>query len=381
MIDGRTARRPDALTILVTNLDRGGAETQAVCLALGLRSRGWRVRMVSLLTPRDFVAHLTDAGIPVIDLRLNGVSSLPGALCRLWRELRRHRPDVLSTFTYHANVSGKMIGRLAGVPRVISSIRSEYFGGRLRDRLESVTGRLATVTTTNSRLVGDRLVERGVVDVRKLAVVPNAVARASEVSPDERAGLRREMGAEDDAPLWLAVGRFEEAKDYPNLLKAFSRLTDTHPRSRLAIIGYGALEKAIRASVAEAGPEERVRVLGRHDDATRYLAACDAYVLSSAWEGLPNTVLEAMAAAKPVVATAVGGVPELVDEGRSGLLVPPRNSPVLADAMARVVEMSPAEWDAMGRCGREIVETRYGVESILDMWEAVLRGDGGGDHD
>jgi len=380
VIDGRTASRPDTLTILVTNLDRGGAETQAVRLALGLRSRGWRVRMVSLLSPRDFVARLNDADIPVVALHLNGIPSLPGALYRLWRELRQHRPEVLATFTYHANVSGKVIGRLAGVPRVIASIRSEFFGGRLRDRLESLTGRLATATITNSRHVGERLVERGVVDARKLAVVTNAVAPAVAITPTERSELRREMGAVDDGLLWLAVGRFETAKDYPNLLRAFARLVDERPRSRLAIIGYGALDKVVRAGVAEEGLDEQVRVLGRRDDATRYLEACDAYVLSSAWEGLPNTVLEAMAAAQPVVATVVGGVKDLLDDGKAGLLAPPRDPVALADAMVRLDALGSEQRDVMGRRGLEIATARHGVQATLNRWESVLRDEGGVGH-
>jgi len=370
----------DALTILVTNLDRGGAETQAVRLALGLHARGWRVRVLSLLPPRDFVDRLTVAGIPVIGLGLAGAASLPGTLFRLLRELRRHHPDVLATFTYHANVAGKVIGRMAGVPRIVTSIRSEFFGGTFRDGLEKMTGPLADLTTTNAQRVGEKLVERGVVDPGKLAVVPNAVTPAVELSPAEREGLRREMGVSGDDLLWLAVGRFEEAKDYPNLIRAFAIATAERSDQRLAIIGYGAQEDALREDVSAAGLDEMVRIVGRRDDAARYIAACDAYVLSSAWEGLPNTVLEAMVAARPVVATSVGGVPELIDDGVSGLLRPPRDSSALAEAMLQAVAMSREDRVTMGNHGREHVRAHHDVEAVLNRWEAVLRGDGGGDH-
>ncbi len=359
------------LTILVTNLDRGGAETQAVRLAIGLRGRGWDVDVLSLLPPRDFVETLATEGIPVQGLDLKGFLSLPGTLDRLYRALRDRRPDALVTFTYHANVAGKLMGRSAGVPRIVTSIRSERFGGRFREFLETFTGPMAAVTTTNSERVADDLVRRGVVNQRRLAVIPNAVAEPVVLGDAERAELRREMGAADGR-LWLAVGRFETPKDYPNLLSAFARHAQSRPGDRLALIGYGSLEDEVRSAAAPLG--ERVTILGRRDDAPRWLAACDAYALSSAWEGMPNALLEAMYAGRPVVATRVGGVSELVHDGVSGWTAQPRDPEALAAAMDRLADASPEARREVAVRGRARIAAQHGLDAVLDRWEAVLRG-------
>ena len=362
---------PPALTILVTNLDRGGSEVQAVRLAVGLVGRGWTVRMASLMEPRDFTDVLAAAGVPVRGLGVSGLSDFLPSVAGLRRELRDHRPDVLLAFTYHANVMGKIVGRWCGVP-VVTSIRGERFGGRLRERVEALTSPLAAATTTNSETVARALVARGVIARDRIEVVRNALA-GPQAQPDDRrrAALRRELT--DGGFVWLSVGRFESDKDLPNLFDAFARLAQRQPSAHLALVGYGSLERDVGERAANHPHSDRIRVLGRRHDVPDLLAACDGYVLSSACEGMPNALLEAMSAGRPVAATLVGGVGELVENGATGASAPPRDPSALADAMETVMTMSDIDRNAMADRGRLRVTERHGPVAVFDRWESLLR--------
>ncbi len=372
--DEDNRRRASSVTVLITNLDLGGAEVQAVRMAVGLAGRGWRVRMLSLMPPRAFTGELAAAGIPVVGLGLRGPATLLPGVLRLYRELRRHRPDVLVAFNFHANVLGKVVGRLAGVKAIVPSIGTEFFGNRRRERLEAATATLAPITTTNSELVGESLVRRGIVPRERLRVVLNATLVPQEpLDPQRRRALREELGDGDGSLVWLAVGRFETQKDYPNLFAAFAELAARRPEVRLALVGYGSLDAEVRELARTSPAADRIRVLGKRTDVMELLQASDAYVLSSVIEGMPNTVIEAMAAALPIVATNVGGMAELLGGGDCGLMVPSRDATALAEAMTRVADLDPAARRALGERARERMRRRHGVEAVLDRWEELCR--------
>jgi len=364
-----------SICLLITGLGKGGAEQQLVLLAEHLVSRGWRVSVVSM-TPLKAPGHrarLDTAGVACHSLGMKSGAALALGLWQLLRILRRERPRVLLSFMVHANVMGRIAGRLAGIQRIVSSVRNEIFGGRMRERAISVTDRLAHVTTVNSQRAARSLVKRGVIREDRLVVVPNilpvTVARAPDA--DTRRHIRTEIGVEDGAFLWMAVGNLLPPKDHAGLLAAVAQLPGN---SFLAIAGEGPLHSELEERLATLGLTDRVVLLGLRNDVPRLLAAADGFVLSSAWEGLPNVVMEAQAAGLPVVATRVGGVPELVEEGTSGYLVPPRTPDVLADAMARLAALPPAERERMGRAGREAVR-RFEPGVIVAAWEAVFERD------
>jgi glycosyltransferase involved in cell wall biosynthesis len=201
--------------------------------------------------------------------------------------------------------------------------------------------------------------------------VPNAVdTDRFRKLPEARAAIRRELGLGEEF-VWLAVGRFEPAKDYPTMIAAFARLATVRPASRLLLVGQGSLRSEVEAMVRATGMEERVRFLGVRRDVPELMSAADAYLLSSAWEGMPVVLLEAAAAELPVVATRVGGVAEVVDDGTTGLLVRSADPAVLAEAMEKMESLTPEARLAMGASGRLLVEQRYGTGRVMDMWERL----------
>jgi glycosyltransferase involved in cell wall biosynthesis len=181
----------------------------------------------------------------------------------------------------------------------------------------------------------------------------------------------------EDRFLWFAAGRLSEAKNYPNMIDAFAALGDT--KATLLIAGRGPLEAELqnRIQIGFQGArnlQDRVRLLGARRDMPELMNAADGYVMSSNWEGMPLVLQEASAAMLPIVATDVGGNPEVILDGRTGLLVPSKDSAALAGAIRRVMSMSPEERRQMGRAAREHVAATFDLERVLDQWEQIYHG-------
>jgi len=361
------------IIFLTTGLNYGGAETQLVHLASRLKKRGWNVQVISMIPPVAYVEELERAGIPVYSLEMRRGVPDPRGLFRLVKILRREGPQILTTFMYHANLLGRLGGKIAGVPIIISSIRNENFGGPTRDKIMRLTDWMADVTVINSRLAGETVVKRGVVPPKKLRVIPNGLEIDKfSWTLEQRLNARKALEINSTKTfLWIAIGRLEKQKDYSNLLEAFSIVLREKPDTFLFIVGQGPLENKLKKLAEELGINQKVSFLGLRRDIPDLLAAADALVLSSAWEGLPNVVMEAMAASKPIVATSVGGVPELILEGKTGYLVPPKDPKALAQAMLKLMDLPESARETMGQLGRKYIEESYSLERVVDMWEEL----------
>lgn len=358
------------VTLLVTSLERDGAETQLVLLAKRLTAWGWPVRLVAMLPIDAFGSELAGLDVHFLDMGRRALDAR--AALRLARLVREHRSRALVSFTTPANLFGRVVGRAAGVPVVVSSIRGERVGGRGKELAMRLTRGLDTVTTTNSARVAASLARRGLAAPGRLEVIANGIdLQRFAAGPEVRAQVRTELGTHPSAFLWLAVGRLEPAKDYPNLLAALARLRAV-PEPRLAIAGGGRLRAELEERARELGVAERVTFLGARRDVPRLLAAADAVVLSSAHEGMPNALLEAGAAARPVVATDVGGVREVVRDGESGTVVPARDPAALAAAMERLMALTPEERQRFGQAGRHHIAGTFSVDAMAGRWRDLL---------
>ncbi len=367
------APAPRRVALVTNGLTRGGAETQLVHLAAALRARGDEVGLLSILPTEAFADTIAGLHIPVAHLRVRGPLKGPSAVLAGAKVLRAWQPDAVISFVYQANVLGRVAGRLAGVPVVISSVRNEYFGGRSRELVLRATDRFSAATTTNSAGVAKSLVARGIVPADRMHVIPNGIDTAPfEQAAAERDAVRRDLGLAGDCFAWFAAGRLEAQKDYPTLLAALARCAPTDPEHVVLIAGQGQLRQQLEQTAADLGVAGRVRFLGVRADVAQLMAAADALVLSSRHEGLPNVVMEAMAAGRPVVATRVGGTPELVQPDVSGLLVPPGDPGALAGAMSHVMSTSEPQRHAMGAAGRSIISEQYSLAALAERWLQLL---------
>jgi glycosyltransferase involved in cell wall biosynthesis len=362
--------RPRIL-LLSTSLGMGGADRQILYLAHALIAKDYEVRLVCMTPPEEMGRQALAGGLPITSLDMQRGQADWRSFQRFVNLLQSWRPHILTSFMYHANLLGRLAGKWAGVPLVVTSIRSERNGSAARDWLMRLTNWMDHSSTTNSQQVADSLMSRGLLSRRKLTVIPNGVDIAAlTASPDERARIREELGVAPADFLWLAIGRLWEQKDYPTLLRAFHGLGA--PSARLAIAGRGPLLEELRRQAEQLGIGHQVMLLGVRRDVGALLSAADALVLSSAWEGMPNVVMEALAAARPVVATQVGGVAELVQPGKSGFLAPAGDADALCRAMGELMSLSPDHRRQMGLHGRNHIAAHYGLPTMADRWSALF---------
>lgn len=362
------------ILLLSTSMGMGGADSQLLSAARVMLSRGHDVIIVSLtpLGPMGLQARGMGIRTESLDMR-RGVPD-PRGLMRLARLVRAWRPDVLHSHMVHANLLARALRLVAPVPALVSTIHNIYEGGRLRMAAYRLTNGLVDHMTIVSQAAADRFVGDGIVPQRLLSVVPNGVdtEQIRNVPAGAGASLRRSLGVERRF-VWLAVGRFEIAKDYPNMLGAFARVRDRQPLAILLLVGRGSLQEQTEALVAELGLGGVVRFLGVRDDVPLVMSAADAYVMSSAWEGMPMVLLEAAAAGLPIVATTVGGNQEVVVDGETGFLVPPSDHEALASAMLRLGGLPETRRRAMGQRGHEHVRSHYGLGRLAEQWEGIYR--------
>ncbi|MBI4635717.1 MAG: glycosyltransferase [Candidatus Rokubacteria bacterium] len=358
------------IVLLITELAYGGTPRSLQGLALGLLARGHDVRVASLFSKADVAFELEAAGIPVVGFGIERVSVATVAW-RLWRFLKTSRAGLLHTFNFHANLLGRVAGVAAGVPVIIASERSvESVKGRWRIWCDRMTWRLAGCWTVNAGAVATVLSGREGVRPHRIEVIPPGVdVKRFEPGPRDEA-VRAEWGVGPGDRLVVCVGRLDRYKGQQYLLEAVAILGRERPNIRLALVGDGRFRPRLEAQASALGIGPRVIFSGALADVRRALAAADLFVLPSEEEGMPGAVLEAMAMGLPVVATAVGGVPEIVVDGETGMLVAPRQPTALAEAMGRVLE-DPALAGRVGCLGRRRVVEEFSIERSVALTEKL----------
>lgn len=347
------------LAILVTGLERGGAETQAANLARSLHARGWEVTVLAF-RPGPLAPELRAAAVPV---RVLG----PG---QLLLHLARLQPSIVHAHLFHANLAARLARLLCPIPVVVSTVHSMAETGRQshsilhRDLLYRLTDALSDATVFVSSASARRHLAARAVSERRASVIPNGVDTARfHPDPAQRAITRAALGLGAEFA-WLAAGRLMWKKNYPLMLEAMARQHE----GVLFIAGDGPDAAHLRQL---AGPN--VRFLGARDDIPALMNACDGFLLSSDVEGLPMVLLEAAASGLPQVSTAIGGVSEAVIHERTGYLVPPGDAAALAAAGERLAALPPEARAYMARAAREHAVARFDLTAVTSQWEDLYR--------
>ena len=350
----------------------GGAERLAVQLAGGLdRDRFEPWVCVSRFDPEDpsepgmaeAARQLEGRGVRVIGLGRRRTADV-APWRRLVSVLRRERIDVLHAHKFGSNLWGTLVGTAARTPVIVAHEHSWSFEGepvrRLIDR--HVVARGADAVIAVSREDRRRMVEIVGMAADKVRFVPNG---APELPPPAGRDVRGELGIPAGAPVVGTVGMLRREKAFEVLVAAAAELRAAHPGLVVLIAGYGPDRARLEAEIAERGMGETVRLLGHRDDVADLVRAFDVGVLCSDREGMPVSVLEYMEAARPVVATRVGGVGDIVVDGEHGLLVPPRDPPALARAVDELLR-DPARRAAMGERGRARRRAEFGLDVMVE---------------
>jgi glycosyltransferase involved in cell wall biosynthesis len=353
---------------LIPTLDRAGAEKQMVLLATGLPRDRYAVEVATLTRSGPLEADLRAAGVPVTHFRKRHKAD-PIVLGKLSRFLAERRFDVVQTWIFAANTYGRLAARRARVPVVLTSeMAADVWKSRWQLAIDRKLAGWTDAVVGNSRAVVDFYRAAGLPEA-KLARIDSGIALAPS-PPTDRAATRRALGVEADAKVLLFAGRLAPQKAVHVLMAALDLLQHVRPGVVTWIAGDGPERPRLEGLARGFRLGDRVRFLGARDDVPALLAAADALVLPSRFEGLPNVVLEAMAAGKPVVATAAPGTAEVVVDGETGRLVPVGASLELARALREVLD-DPALAARLGEGGRRRVASHYDAAAMIAAYAAL----------
>ena len=362
----RSHPRPRVLQLLATG-GNGGAQESYTGLLLHLDRAAYEVRALSL-SKGSSVQRLHRLGLEV---ELVDEADDEAAVRELAAYLRREEIDLLHAHMYRAEVIGTRAALAAGTPAVMATVHSS----RVRSPQDVAT--LAALTPAMDRLI----VPSAAIEAKVRAegrggaaftVIPNGVDLARFDLPLASCALRREFGIPGDAPLLGVIARLEAEKGHRYLIAAMPAILQVATDAWLVIVGEGSLDAELRAQVAALPPPVNRRIVftGRREDIASITGELDVAVLPSLREAQGISILEAMAQHRPVVASAVGGIPEVLTDGQDGLLVPPADPAALAEACIRLA-CSPDLRARLGEAGRATVEARFSLDAMVRRIEAV----------
>ena len=369
---------------VLEHLDRAGQVEVIVCerQILGLHDAIFEIRSLAL-------------GPSGLDRRLVQVDALcreirpardVAAVAALWRLFRRTRPAIVHTHTSKAGFVGRLAARLAGVPAVIHQPHGHVFYGYWGPRrtalfvaLERLAARWTdTIVTLTPREVDEHLARR-IGRREQYAVVPSGVPTAQlRATAPSRAAARARLGLAPGAFVVVGVGRLVPIKGFDLLVAALPALLARVPTAQVVLVGDGEERDALAARAAALGVGGRLRITGAVGDVTGHVAAADLLAAPSRNEGMGRVLVEAMALGLPVVGAAVGGIPDVIEDGECGLVVPPEDPAALAEALAElgVDAARRAKLGSAGRRRAEAFSTAVAGAAMASIYDGLVRGKG-----
>ncbi len=356
MTTPHAAARPMPLVFILEEMNFGGTQRQALELARHIdrnlfTPEIWTVRAGDALIPQAL-----EANIPVTILRNDSTLRPFLAAYALWKKLRKTRPQLIHLCTVFPNVWGRIFGKILNLPAIVGGCKGQ---GNIRLQHEKIFWPLAHGHICDAKSIKEGLQALG---------VPNN--RVHFITNGVNVDFFVPTSTPVNTPEILCVGRMVEEKDHTTLLKAFSIVQKQIPAARLHLVGDGPLRGKMQKLSSMLGLEQNIIFYGSSSTVREHMQAAKMFVLSSISEGTPNVLLEAMASGLPIVATAVAGIPDMVEHEKQGLLVPPRRPEELAKAMVQILSDDSLA-QSMGRVGRAHVCTNYSLEKVARAHEAV----------
>ncbi|EOZ1713855.1 glycosyltransferase [Yersinia enterocolitica] len=359
------------LLYVITGLGMGGAEKQTVLIANKMYEAGHSVMIISL-TGETLVRP--NNGVKLNELKLDKTPfSLFKGLFKVKKIIKKFKPDIVHSHMFHANLFARVLRIFTKIPTLICTAHNTNEGSSLRMLAYKYTDKLASLSTNVSQDAVDSFIRKGASSAGRMIVVSNGIDTSQfDFSVDDRNVKRSELGIFDDTPMLLSVGRLTEAKDYPNLLTAFSLLIKDNSfqhSPRLFIVGTGHLDGYLKNMSKEFGIDKYVTFLGQRDDIRQLMCAADIFVLSSEWEGFPLVITEAMACKKVIVATNAGGITEAL--GDCGSIVPIKDPNSLSQAINKMIKLSDNQKEILGNKARERIIQTNSIETIIERWLSI----------
>jgi len=376
MNENQDSRRLRVLQV-VDGFRMGGAEKKLLELVAKLDRRKFEVLVANVGPAGPLEKAFGELGVEIFHFpRRFGFDPLP--LWRLFRLMRQRRIDIVQTTLLWADLIGPLAAKCAGVPVVVSWETVSHEGDPFHNNFQRRVGyewtmQYVDVIIPVSEAIKRSLMRRRGIPEHKIRVIHYGVdlKKFHPNGHDQALAKRLEFGATDDTVLIGILARLEPPKGHRFFVEAFSEVVKRFPRARAIFAGDGSLRAELETSIRQAGLGKSIRFLGTRNDVTELLNAIDLFVLPSISEGLPNVLLEAMACQKPVIATDIGGIPEVVRDGENGYLVPPGDSVALQAALLKSFA-EPEKWASLAQRGRATVESEFSLEHQVASFEAIF---------
>ena len=365
------------IVFVITGTGVGGAEKMLYHTIKGLDPACYSVRLCSLKKKGVYANRLETEGVHVYSLDMKDEDTLSGwfdsirVLMLLALYFLKEKPVIVHSFLFRANILARIAALLTGVPVVISSVR--VMGGEkpYSRFIERATAFMADHYVAVSEQVKAHLQRSSGIAELKISTIYNGILVETGNQSDKTAYMSC-AGLHADDRLVMTAGRLHRQKGFDCLIHAMAVVHAAYPRVKLLILGEGEEENNLKKLARSLELIDTIQFMGLRPDVDRLLHCIDLFVLPSRWEGLPNAVLEAMAAGKPVVATEVGGIPELVVQGVTGVIVPPQDVHALAEAIKALLSDEPRAL-TMGAAGRERVQRHFSIDAMIAKTEALYQ--------
>jgi glycosyltransferase involved in cell wall biosynthesis len=357
------------IAYVIQNLGYGGAEMQLISIAEEQVRCGHCVLILTLRTPAPHFQKLVQSlGLRLESCALYSPFTLPATLLKVRNLLDEFDADFVHAHMYHANMLVRLIAPTLRAPKYICTAHNVREGGRFRDFMYALTDRLCDVTTNVSQAAVDRYNRDGLVRNNACILMENGVDTKKFQRNSSTRNAYRTGHEVDGNFVWLSIGSLTPQKDYPNLLRSFKQVVGTDTNVHLFVAGEGPERQALENLIVELDLSEVVSLLGNREDTVELYSMADSYVMSSAWEGLPIVLLEAMSCSLPCVVTDVGGNADLVRNDETGFVVPLDNSRQLAANMLRLMHLDPEQRKIMGIKGRRFVQSEHDLSLAAARW-------------
>lgn len=368
------------IVFIITDCDFGGAEQMLYELCRGLAGK-FSVQVLALKSKGHFAKLIEESGVPVKSFGLGPkigagyFAQLSGVFFKIRHELKTHNPDLVQGVLFQGNLLAKLAGRAAGCKLILCSLHT-FERGALKQIAEKLTHSLADRYIVVSEALKKFCAEKFSIPESEIVVIRNGIAssqrEARKISPAE-------LGVKTSGALLGAIGRLHREKGIDLLLRAFARLCPELPGLGLVVIGDGPERDNLAGLAEQLGIRERVLFSGFLPEPERFLPLFSVFVLPSRIEAMPVALMQAMAAGMAIVATRVGAVAELIDDEKSGLLVPAEDESRLAQAIRRILR-EPALAARLGAEAKSKAEREFSLDKMLASYEqlytSLLEGQG-----
>ncbi len=350
---------------VITGLGQGGAERVVCDLADKMYEKGFQVKIAYLTG--EILTKPNHKEIQLIKIGLNSLTSLPTAYKKLSNIISYFQPDIVHAHMIHANLISRLIRIRIPIKKLICTAHSANEGGRLRMFLYRITHNLSDYTTNVSLYASNSFIKQGAVPKNGINTIYNGVNfNKFKYNNFAREKIQQELNISADTKILLAVGRFHAAKNYFNLIKAINILKFSLDNFVLLIAGDGELRSDIEKLILKLELSNKIILLGRRNDISDLMSACDVFVLSSNYEGLPTVLIEALACQAHVVSTDVSGAKEIID--KYGKIILKNNPEILSEAIEEALKYS-----SKNILAKEYVKNKFDLEVISNQWRNIYQ--------